>query len=44
MKLLLKFNLVFLAVFLVGLAASALMARSLLQRDAQDEVLDRAMS
>ena len=42
MKLLLKFNLVFLAVFLVGLAASALMARSLLQRDAQEEVLDRA--
>jgi len=42
MKLLLKFNLVFLAVFLVGLAVSALIARSLLQRDAQDEVLDRA--
>jgi HAMP domain-containing protein len=42
MKLLLKFNLVFLAVFLAGLAVSALIARSLLQRDAQDEVLDRA--
>jgi HAMP domain-containing protein len=42
MKLLLKFNLVFLAVFLGGLAASGLVARGLLQRDAQDEVLDRA--
>ncbi len=42
MKLLLKFNLVFLAVFLSGLAASALIARHLLQRDAQEEVLDRA--
>ena len=42
MKLLLKFNLVFLAVFLGGLAVSTLIARSLLQRDAQEEVLDRA--
>ncbi|RQP21414.1 Tll0287-like domain-containing protein [Piscinibacter terrae] len=42
MKLLLKFNLVFLAVFLSGLTVSALIARNLLQRDAQDEVLDRA--
>jgi HAMP domain-containing protein len=42
MKLLLKFNLVFLAVFLSGLTASALIARHLLQRDAQEEVLDRA--
>lgn len=42
MKLLLKFNLVFLAVFLGGLAVSAVIARNLLQRDAQDEVLDRA--
>lgn len=42
MKLLLKFNLVFLAVFLSGLAVSALIARNLLQRDAQEEVLDRA--
>jgi HAMP domain-containing protein len=42
MKLLVKFNLVFLAVFLGGLAASALIARDLLQRDAKEEVLDRA--
>ena len=42
MKLLLKFNLVFLAVFVSGLAVSALIARNLLQRDAQEEVLDRA--
>ena len=42
MKLLLKFNLVFLAVFVSGLALSALIARHLLQRDAQEEVLDRA--
>ena len=42
MKLLLKFNLVFLAVFLGGLAASALIVRDLLQRDAHDEMLDRA--
>jgi HAMP domain-containing protein len=42
MKLLLKFNLVFLAVFLSGLFVSAVIARQLLQRDAQDDVLDRA--
>ena len=42
MKLLLKFNLVFLAVFVGGLAVSGVIARSLLQRDAEDEVLDRA--
>ena len=42
MKLLLKFNLVFLLVFVVGLAVSGLVARSLLQRDAEAEVLDRA--
>lgn len=42
MKLLLKFNLVFLAVFLSGLLVSAIVARNLLQRDAQEEVLDRA--
>jgi HAMP domain-containing protein len=42
MKLLLKFNLVFLAVFVGGLAVSALIARDLLRRDAQEEVLDRA--
>jgi len=42
MKLLLKFNLAFIAIFLGGLAVSALIARNLLQRDAQDDVLDRA--
>ncbi len=42
MKLLLKFNLVFLLVFVVGLAISGAIARSLLQRDAQAEVIDRA--
>ena len=42
MKLLLKFNLVFLAVFVAGLAVSAVVARDLLRRDAQEEVLDRA--
>jgi len=42
MKLLLKFNLVFLAVFLSGLLVSALIARNLLQKDAKEEVLDRA--
>ncbi len=42
MKLLLKFNLVFLLVFIVGLAISGFIARSLLQQDAQDQVIDRA--
>jgi HAMP domain-containing protein len=42
MKLLLKFNLVFLLVFVIGLAVSGLVARTLLQRDAEAEVLDRA--
>jgi len=42
MKLLLKFNLVFVFVFACGLGASALVARDLLRRDAQDEVVDRA--
>lgn len=42
MKLLLKFNLVFLLVFVVGLAASGFIARNLLQRDAEAEVVDRA--
>jgi protein-histidine pros-kinase len=42
MKLLLKFNLVFLVVFVAGLAISATIARNLLQRDAQFEVVDRA--
>jgi protein-histidine pros-kinase len=42
MKLLLKFNLMYFLVFAVGFAAAALIARDLLQRDARDEVLDRA--
>ena len=42
MKLLLKFNLVFLAVFVGGLAVSGVVARDLLQRNAEEEVLDRA--
>jgi protein-histidine pros-kinase len=42
MKLLLKFNLIFLLVFALGLAASTLIARDLLQRAAQDEIADRA--
>ena len=42
MKLLLKFNLVFLVVFAIGVAASALIARNLLQRYAEEEVADRA--
>ncbi|WP_418317512.1 c-type heme family protein [Piscinibacter sakaiensis] len=42
MKLLLKFNLAFLLVFIVGLAIAGFIARSLLQRDAEAEVIDRA--
>jgi protein-histidine pros-kinase len=42
MKLLLKFNLVFLLVFVAGLAISGAIARNLLQRDAEAEVVDRA--
>lgn len=42
MKLLLKFNLVFLLVFVAGLAVSGAIARNLLQRDAEAEVVDRA--
>lgn len=42
MKLLVKFNLVFLLVFAIGLGASGYVARKLLQQGAQDEVLDRA--
>lgn len=42
MKLLLKFNLVFLLVFAIGLGASGYIARKLLQEGAQAEVLDRA--
>jgi HAMP domain-containing protein len=42
MKLLLKFNLVFVLVFLLGLAGSSLVARSLLRQAAKNEVTDRA--
>ncbi|MCV2369025.1 Tll0287-like domain-containing protein [Roseateles oligotrophus] len=42
MKLLLKFNLTFLFVFAIGLAASSFVARDLLQRAAQEEIADRA--
>ncbi|MGE5865278.1 MAG: DUF3365 domain-containing protein [Rhizobacter sp.] len=42
MKLLLKFNLVFLIVFALGLTASGTIARKLLQDGAHEEVLDRA--
>ena len=42
MKLLVKFNLVFLLVFLVGLAASSLIARNMLRQAAKDDVIDTA--
>jgi len=42
MKLLVKFNLVFLLVFLVGLGGSTLIARQLLRQTAKDDVIDRA--
>lgn len=42
MKLLWKFNLVFLLVFALGLGASAFVSRRLLQDNAREEVLDRA--
>lgn len=42
MKLILKFNLAFLIVFLIGLAASGYVARDLLQYNAQQEVLETA--
>lgn len=42
MRLLFKFNLVFLLVFLAGLAASAYVSRELLQQNAQQEVLEHA--
>ena len=42
MKLLLKFNLVFLVVFAIGFGVAATIARDLLQRDAREGVLDRA--
>jgi protein-histidine pros-kinase len=42
MKLLVKFNLVFLLVFAIGLGASGYVARKMLQDGAHEEVLDRA--
>ena len=42
MKLLLKFNLVFAIVFLLGLAATGQITRQLLERNAQEEVLQHA--
>ncbi len=42
MKLLVKFNLVFLIVFALGLGASAMVARDLLRHDAEQAVVDRA--
>lgn len=42
MKLLVKFNLVFLIVFALGLGGSSYIARKLLQEGAHEEVLDRA--
>jgi len=42
MKLLLKFNLAFLLVFVLGLLASGYMARSMLQQSAHEEILGNA--
>ena len=42
MKLLLKFNLVFLLVFVLGLGAAGYMARTMLQKGAHEEVLGHA--
>jgi HAMP domain-containing protein len=42
MKLLLKFNLAFVAVFLIGLAVTGFVSRELLVRNAQEEVLQHA--
>lgn len=42
MKLLLKFNLAFLLVFLLGLGVTGLLTRQMLARHAQDEVLQQA--
>lgn len=42
MKLLVKFNLIFLLVFALGLAVSAFVARHLLQQSAQQDAVDRA--
>jgi HAMP domain-containing protein len=42
MKLLLKFNLIFLVVFVIGLGAAGYIAHNLLQRGAKEEVLSNA--
>ena len=42
MKLLLKFNIVFLVVFAIGLAVTSVITRNLLERNAQEEVLQHA--
>ena len=42
MKLLIKFNLVFLLVFALGLAATGMLTRQMLERHAQEEVLQQA--
>ena len=42
MKLLLKFNLVFVLVFALGLGITAYVSRDLLQRNAREEILDHA--
>lgn len=42
MKLIVKFNLVFLLVFLLGLAAAAYLSRDLLQRNAREEIAQNA--
>lgn len=42
MKLLIKFNLVFIAIFALGLAAAGYVSWSLLQRNAQDEIAGNA--
>src|SRR5215467_9999108 len=42
MKLIVKFNLVFLLIFAVGLSVAAVISRDLLERNARDEVLQNA--
>ena len=42
MKLIVKFNLVFLAIFAIGLTVAAYISRDLLERNARDEVLQNA--
>jgi len=42
MKMIVKFNLVFIVVFLIGLAAAATVSHELLQRNARDEIVQNA--